>query len=69
MSVPKIKYDWYQTETHVVVTILVKNSKDVKVEYGERTVSSYLAMSFSFSLKTKFILDTYSSFIILYFPA
>lgn len=39
MTTPKIKHDWYQTETHVVVTILAKNSNDVKVEYGERTVS------------------------------
>ncbi|XP_046421395.1 protein SGT1 homolog isoform X2 [Neodiprion fabricii] len=39
ISGPKIKYDWYQTETHVVVTILAKHSQDVKVEYGERTLS------------------------------
>ncbi|KAK7866437.1 hypothetical protein R5R35_008964 [Gryllus longicercus] len=37
----KIKQDWYQTETHVVVTILAKNAdKDsVKIEYGESTLS------------------------------
>ncbi|XP_012255931.1 protein SGT1 homolog isoform X2 [Athalia rosae] len=39
MLAPKIKYDWYQTETHVVVTILAKNSEDVKVEYGETSLS------------------------------
>ncbi|KAF9790051.1 hypothetical protein SFRURICE_002416 [Spodoptera frugiperda] len=38
---PKIKHDWYQTESQVVITILVKNApKDkVKVDYGERSLS------------------------------
>ncbi|XP_049767000.1 protein SGT1 homolog isoform X2 [Schistocerca cancellata] len=39
----KFTHDWYQTETHVVVAILFKNtkfeSKSVKVEYGERMLS------------------------------
>lgn len=41
MPVPKIKHDWYQTETHVVITILVKNLKkeDVKVNFTDKTVS------------------------------
>ncbi|XP_022824211.1 protein SGT1 homolog [Spodoptera litura] len=40
-SRPKIKHDWYQTESQVVITILVKNApKDkVKVDYGERSLS------------------------------
>jgi len=39
MPTPKIKHDWYQTETHVIVTILAKNSEIVKVVYGESTLS------------------------------
>ncbi|XP_068211260.1 protein SGT1 homolog [Palaemon carinicauda] len=41
MPAPKIKHDWYQTETHVVITILIKNQKaeDVKVNFTEKTVS------------------------------
>lgn len=37
----KIKHDWYQTESHVIITILAKNTKQdgVKVEFGEETVS------------------------------
>lgn len=39
--VSKIKHDWYQTESHVVITILTKNAKeeDVKVELGDENVS------------------------------
>ena len=36
---PKIKRDWYQTETHVIVSIFVKNLEDVKVAPTETTVS------------------------------
>lgn len=38
---PKIKHDWYQTESQVVVTILIKNalSDQVKVQYSERSLS------------------------------
>ncbi|KAK4303577.1 hypothetical protein Pmani_024435 [Petrolisthes manimaculis] len=41
MPVPKIKHDWYQTETQVVLTILIKNQKkeDVKVEFTDTNVS------------------------------
>jgi hypothetical protein len=37
----KIKHDWYQTGSHVIITILAKNTKQdgVKVEFGEETVS------------------------------
>ncbi|KAG6459561.1 LOW QUALITY PROTEIN: protein SGT1 homolog [Manduca sexta] len=37
----KIKHDWYQTESQVVITILLKNapSDKVKVQYGERSLS------------------------------
>lgn len=38
---PKVKHDWYQTETHVIITILIKNLKkeDVKVYFSEKAVS------------------------------
>ena len=38
---PKIKHDWYQTESHVIITILAKNTKQdgVKVEFDDETVS------------------------------
>ncbi|XP_047492310.1 protein SGT1 homolog isoform X2 [Penaeus chinensis] len=41
MPVPKIKHDWYQTDTHIVITILIKNMKkeDVKLDTTETTVS------------------------------
>ena len=34
------RYDWYQTETHVIVTLMIKNVKqeNVNVEYGDKTV-------------------------------
>ncbi|XP_031841643.1 suppressor of G2 allele of skp1 [Nomia melanderi] len=38
-SVPKTRYDWYQTETHVIVTILAKNTKNVKVAYDTNSLS------------------------------
>lgn len=37
--VPKTRYDWYQTETHVIVTILAKNTQNVKIVYGQNTLS------------------------------
>jgi suppressor of G2 allele of SKP1 len=40
---PKIKHDWYQTESHVIITILAKNMKQdgVKAEFGEESVSFF----------------------------
>jgi suppressor of G2 allele of SKP1 len=40
---PKIKHDWYQTDSHVIITILAKNMKQdgVKVEFGEESVSFF----------------------------
>ena len=38
---PKIKHDWYQTETQVVVEVRIKGlkSEDVKVEFGPSALS------------------------------
>lgn len=43
---PKIRHDWYQTESQVVVTVLLKNAnKDkIKVHYGDRSLSITSAM-------------------------
>ncbi|XP_008559974.1 protein SGT1 homolog [Microplitis demolitor] len=39
MPTPKINHDWYQTEAFVIVTVLAKNTSNVKVQYSERTLS------------------------------
>jgi len=41
MPVPKIKHDWYQTETHVIITVIVKNqNKDlVSCDFTAKTLS------------------------------
>ncbi|XP_032687380.1 protein SGT1 homolog [Odontomachus brunneus] len=53
MSVPKIRHDWYQTETYVIVTILLKNPENVKVVYEENmlSVSAKLLSGNDYSLK------------------
>jgi len=40
-SGPKTRYEWYQTETHVVISVLVKNVKqeDVKVDMQDHSLS------------------------------
>ena len=40
MPTPKIRHDWYQTETHVFINILAKNSEQVKVVVTETTVKN-----------------------------
>ncbi|XP_067297684.1 protein SGT1 homolog isoform X3 [Pseudorasbora parva] len=41
-----LKYDWYQTESHVAVTIMVKNAKkeDVTVSFGERELTTVVKL-------------------------
>jgi len=38
---PKVKHDWYQTETHVVITVLLKKLKkeDLEIEFNETSLS------------------------------
>jgi len=40
-SVSKAKFDWYQTETYVIITVLIKNLKreDISVEYSPKSLS------------------------------
>ncbi|XP_031955744.1 protein SGT1 homolog [Corvus moneduloides] len=39
---PKIKYDWYQTESQVIVTIMIKNAQkdDVSVQFLEKKMNA-----------------------------
>lgn len=48
-----IRYDWYQTEFHIILTILVKNTTDVKVDYKNDTlnVSAQLPSDNKYNLK------------------
>lgn len=39
MPIPKIKHDWYQTESSVIVTILAKNAENVKVCCNKQSLS------------------------------
>eukprot|EP00088_Acartia_fossae_P024150 TRINITY_DN25111_c0_g1_i1.p1 TRINITY_DN25111_c0_g1~~TRINITY_DN25111_c0_g1_i1.p1 ORF type:complete len:399 (+),score=81.37 TRINITY_DN25111_c0_g1_i1:72-1268(+) len=41
MPVPKIKHDWYQTETHVIIEVRIKQLKadDVKIDFSPTTLS------------------------------
>jgi len=41
MPEPKIKHDWYQTETHVIIEVRIKklDPKDVKVQFQEVALS------------------------------
>ncbi|XP_033332442.2 suppressor of G2 allele of skp1 [Megalopta genalis] len=45
--VRKIRYEWYQTETHVIVMILAKNTRNVNVDMNENSlrVSALLPQS------------------------
>jgi suppressor of G2 allele of SKP1 len=54
-KVSKIKHDWYQTESHVIITILAKNTKEenVNVEFGgeDLSVSAKLSDGSNYELK------------------
>lgn len=42
----KIKYDWYQTESQVIITLMIKNvqKNDVNVEFSERELSALVKL-------------------------
>ncbi|XP_044304190.1 protein SGT1 homolog isoform X2 [Varanus komodoensis] len=43
----KIKYDWYQTESHVIITIMIKNAKkdEVHVHFSEKELNASVNLS------------------------
>ncbi|XP_036312390.1 protein SGT1 homolog [Pipistrellus kuhlii] len=45
-SQPKIKYDWYQTESQVIITLMIKNvqKNDIKVEFSEKELSALVKL-------------------------
>ncbi|XP_007891649.1 protein SGT1 homolog isoform X2 [Callorhinchus milii] len=47
VEVPKLKYDWYQTESHIIITIMIKNAKkdDVNVEFTEGNMNATVKLS------------------------
>nr|XP_045001391.1 protein SGT1 homolog [Jaculus jaculus] len=42
----KIKYDWYQTESHVIITLMIKNveKNDVNVEFSDKELSALVKL-------------------------
>lgn len=42
----KIKYDWYQTDSQVIITLMIKNvqKNDVNVEFSERELSALVKL-------------------------
>ncbi|XP_032878192.1 protein SGT1 homolog isoform X1 [Amblyraja radiata] len=47
MTARQIKHDWYQTDSHIIITIMIKNANkdDVKVEFAEKSVSASMKFS------------------------
>lgn len=43
----RTKHDWYQTQSHAVITVLIKKLKeeDVKADYGEKTLNLIAKLS------------------------
>ncbi|XP_066476663.1 protein SGT1 homolog [Tiliqua scincoides] len=43
----KIRHDWYQTESHVIVTIMIKNAKkeDISLQFSEKELSVLVRLS------------------------
>ncbi|XP_073899394.1 protein SGT1 homolog isoform X2 [Castor canadensis] len=46
-SQSKIKYDWYQTESQVIITLMIKNvqKNDINVEFSEKELSALVKLS------------------------
>ena len=55
------RHDWYQTETHVVLTLMIKNRKkdDVEIEFGKQNVSLLFCSSYLHCLLNYFYLYYY----------
>ncbi|KAM4859702.1 protein SGT1 homolog [Thomomys bottae] len=55
----KIKYDWYQTESQVIITLMIKNvqKNDVNVEFSEKELSALvkLASGEDYNLKLRLL--------------
>ncbi|XP_023690539.1 protein SGT1 homolog isoform X1 [Paramormyrops kingsleyae] len=53
-----VKHDWYQTESQVIVTIMVKNAKkeDVRVSFSEKALSAEVKLPSGEDFSLKFIL-------------
>lgn len=49
MPTPKIRHDWYQTETHVFINILTKNAENVKVHTSEIAVSKHFTFCYRYN--------------------
>ncbi|XP_039601237.1 protein SGT1 homolog isoform X1 [Polypterus senegalus] len=46
VSAPKIKHDWYQTESHVIVTLMMKNAtkENVKIKFEDSKLIASVAL-------------------------
>ncbi|XP_019380531.1 PREDICTED: protein SGT1 homolog isoform X1 [Gavialis gangeticus] len=55
---PKIKYDWYQTESHVIVTIMIKNAQkdDVNVQFSEKEMNALVKLTSGEDYNLKLVL-------------
>ncbi|KAJ8350140.1 hypothetical protein SKAU_G00252700 [Synaphobranchus kaupii] len=45
-TAPQVKHDWYQTESHVIVTVMVKNAKkeEVSIQFEERELTALMKL-------------------------
>ena len=53
------RHDWYQTETHVIITVLAKNLKQdkVQIDFQSKSVSEYVFYGFIHKLRKPQILE------------
>ncbi|XP_036397157.1 protein SGT1 homolog [Megalops cyprinoides] len=45
-ATPRVKHDWYQTESQVIITVMVKNAKkeDVSIKFEEKEVTAVVKL-------------------------
>ncbi|XP_054687994.1 protein SGT1 homolog isoform X2 [Grus americana] len=55
---PKIKYDWYQTDSQVIVTIMIKNAQkdDVSVQFSEKEMNASVRLASGEDYNLKLVL-------------